>query len=138
MELQQCLTFLAVNGTSELVAASPSHAGSTIVSATSSDKISSETISRIWRVVQPPDQVAAHQVVNRILDGHDLSWSILHSPTESKLQPRPPSNWELHYPPEEITIPVNFPPSSWTTISGPGPLRQANSTSPRRLPNPSQ
>ncbi|TBU30197.1 hypothetical protein BD311DRAFT_231087 [Dichomitus squalens] len=60
------------------------------------------------------------------------------------LPPQPslatPSNWKLHYPPEDIIIPVSssFPPSSWTTTSGPGPLRQTNSTSPRRLPNPSQ
>ena len=59
------------------------------------------------------------------------------------LSPQPslatPSNWKLHYPPEDIHIPHgSFPPSSWATASGHAPLRRANSTSPRRLPDPLQ
>ncbi|RPD78466.1 hypothetical protein L226DRAFT_568101 [Lentinus tigrinus ALCF2SS1-7] len=56
------------------------------------------------------------------------------------LPPQPslttPSNWKLHYPPEDI----NLPPSSWSAPIPTQPLRRSKSTNtslPRRLPEPS-
>ncbi|KAI0717283.1 hypothetical protein C8T65DRAFT_707332 [Cerioporus squamosus] len=57
------------------------------------------------------------------------------------LPPQPslatPSNWKLHYPPEDISL----PPSSWSAPTPTQPIRRSKSTntsSPRRLPEHSE
>ncbi|KAI0743382.1 hypothetical protein C8Q80DRAFT_1272086 [Daedaleopsis nitida] len=64
--------------------------------------------------------------------------AVYHIPPQlPPLPPQPslasPSNWKLHYPPEEIQL----PPSSWSTAMPQSTLKRSNSTSPpRRLPDP--